>query len=217
MKRIESELLTNAKKRSKTAFEIVESLRAGEIAILPIEQGYVLVSDIYSEEGISKIKELKKLSEEIYLPVLVSGIDQLAPFNTEITPEMRLLTNEFWPGALVLEVKLKHSSTVSLGAKFPPNDLFFRFASNPTTQEVCELMGGLAYSPVIRDGSPVTRWNYIPKEFRDAASHLVQGDTFQSKQRPTIVSFNSGSPVLEKQGDIDEAKIRRLIPKLQTN
>ena len=215
MKQIDADALKTAKQRSSVAFAIVESLRAGEIAIVPIEQGYVLIADIFSETGIAKIKEVKALGADIYLPILVSSVDQISPYCGPITPEQRLLALEFWPGPLMMEVSLPQGALVNLGAQFAPDALYFRAAGNELVRELCELMGGVVYSPIIKEGAPVNKLTSIDKKYRDSASYLVQGKKFTPEQRPTIVRFSINEIALARTGDIDEMRIRRILPQLK--
>lgn len=217
MKLVDSKKITSAKKRSEVAFEIVEKLRGGSILIAPIEQGYVLAADLYSEEGIRIIKSLKELGEDVYFPLLVADIDQLAPLTGPITPEQRLLALEFWPGPLLLQSRALAESMLTMGSKYVPESLYFRCSSNKILSEVCELMGPLVYTPILVENSIVTAVNKIEKKVKTAASHLIVGKSFKPNQIPTILSFEKRSPVLVREGALEESRIRKILPNLQLN
>lgn len=217
MKKIESKSVKSAKKRTELAFEILESLRGGAIVIAPIEQGYVLVADMYSEEGVERIKSLKELSEEVYFPLLVANVDQLTPLSGPVTPEKRLLAMEFWPGPLILQCPSIAGSMMKMGSKYIPETLYFRSSSDKILNEVCELIGPLVYTPILKEKKIVTSLKDISKEFRDASSHFISGSKFEPNQTPTIVGFDSKGASLIRVGAIEESKIRKIIPNLQSN
>ena len=216
MELVDEKKIKSAKKRSEAAFGIVESLRSGSVVIAPIEQGYVLVADMYSEEGIKQVKFLKELGEDIYFPLLVADVDQIAPLCGPVTPEQRLIAMEFWPGPLVIQAPAIADSMLNLGSKFVPELLYFRCASNRILREVCELMGPLIYSPIILDNKIATNARMIGKALKEATAYLIVGTSFETNSAPTIISFSSKSPELVKVGAIEEAKIRKIIPNLQT-
>lgn len=214
---VDSSKIKSAKKRTQVAFEIVESLRSGSLVIAPLEQGYVLVADMSAQEGINQIKTLKKIGEEIYFPLLVAEIEQIAPLCGAVSPEQRLLAMEFWPGPLVLQCTAIAGSMLNIGSSFTPEHIYFRSTPNVILREVCELMGPLVYSPIILENKIVTSVKNIEKSFKQAASHLILGKKFQSELQPTIVSFNSKTPSLLRIGAIEEARIRKIIPNLQVS
>lgn len=217
MKRIISKEIKSAKKRAEIAFEILESLRGGAIAIAPVEQGYVLVADMYSEQGVERIKSLKELSEEIYFPLLVSNVDQLTPLSGPVTPEKRLLALEYWPGPLIIQCPSIAGSMLKMGSKYIPETLYFRCSSDAILSEVCELIGPLVYTPILKENKIVSDVKEISKEFKDAASHFISGSRFKPNQIPTIIGFDSRGASLVKVGAIEESKIRRIIPNLRSN
>jgi tRNA A37 threonylcarbamoyladenosine synthetase subunit TsaC/SUA5/YrdC len=217
VKIVDVKKLRSRKRQSESVFEIVEALRSGAIAIAPIEQGYVFIADLYSEDATSRIKKIKNLSEEIYFPLLVSSVDQIAPFSGQISAEQRLLAMEFWPGMLAFECQVISGAFQTFGSKFQPTSLFFRCAANTLLKEICELMGAVIYSPVMEDGQIVTSTKNINAEIQKECEFIIVGSDFTSEKTPTIISFVGAVPTLTKIGVIEEAKIRKLTPNLKTN
>ena len=140
LKRVDSKKIKSSKERTKLAFEILESLRSGAAVIAPISQGYVLVADMYSDEGLERIKSLKGLGSEIYFPLLVANVEQLVPLSGPVSPEKRLLALEFWPGPLIIQSPPIADSPLKMGSAFRPESLYLRCSSNAIVSEVCELL-----------------------------------------------------------------------------
>ncbi len=215
MQKIELSKIKSAKKKSELVFEVVEALRGGAIAIAPVEQGYVFIADTYSTDAISRIRRLKGVGEDIYFPILVGNIEHIAPFCGVISPEQRLLAMEFWPGLLILECEALPGISDSLSTKYPPESLFFRCTSNLFIREICELMGSLTYTPVMKDGSIITDYSDIATDVLEECQFLITQSKFEKEVTPSIVSFVGKNPTLSKEGAISESRIRRLISNLQ--
>ena len=61
---ITAESLKSKVGREKAIFKIVEALRADDIVIAPIDQGYAYIADPNSEIAMAKIKEIKSFNKK---------------------------------------------------------------------------------------------------------------------------------------------------------
>ena len=82
-------------------------LKDNNVVAIPTETVYGLAGNIYSEEAIKKIFEVKQRPLFNPLIVHVHSIGQVEKITSEFPPKARLLANHFWPGALTLVLKKK--------------------------------------------------------------------------------------------------------------
>lgn len=213
---INAESLKSKVGREKAIFKIVEALRADEIVIAPIDQGYAYIADPNSEIAMAKIKEIKSMSPSSYFALLVHSVDQIPQYCGPTSTEQRLLAKEFWPGPLLMECEVLPGIIGSFGSDGSPDSLVFRQAIDPVVNGVCEMSGPVVFSPVL-DSEKIIVGDFkkLPSNAKKSAKYCIGVKRRWSMQPSTLVSFDRSGTVIKKIGGVSEQQIRSIIPTIK--
>lgn len=215
---LSAETLKTKTGREKAIFKIVEALRADEVIIAPIDQGYAYLADPNSDLAMAKIKEIKGMDPSVYFALLVNSVSQIQNYCGVISTEQRLLAQQFWPGPLMFECDVLPGLSGSFGADSAPESLYFRYSADPTVSGVCEMFGPLVFSPILDgDKKSIGDLKKLSSAAKKIARYAITGKSRWSKTPSTIVAFSSAGVVIKRIGGITEQQIRALIPQVKVN
>ena len=92
-----------------------KSLRDGFVIVAPHENGYVLLSDAFSQDSVRAMHVLRGDDLGVAAQVLISDSQQIAGLAREVTDEARTLMENFWPGSLSLSLRPQAGLSWDLG------------------------------------------------------------------------------------------------------
>lgn len=108
--------------------EIVDVIKAKQLAIVPTDTVYGIIGDALDEAVIHKVYEAKKRDYSKPLILMVSDISMLKKYVLEINDLEQRLIERFWPGKLTILFKknelisdLITSGSDLVGIRFPDN------------------------------------------------------------------------------------------------
>lgn len=113
---------------------IIQSIREGEVVLLPTDTVYGLLADPRSPRAMKHLFELKQRPDGVPVAVLVASFDQAFAI-TERNARFGELADAHWPGALTLiaevapEQDFHLNSGTTIGVRFPDHDLIRSIAS----------------------------------------------------------------------------------------
>ncbi|NMB01086.1 MAG: threonylcarbamoyl-AMP synthase [Firmicutes bacterium] len=85
--------------------EAVRLLQQGEVVAFPTETVYGLGANALDPQAVARIFQAKGRPQDNPLIVHCTGITQVSQFVQEISPEVRLVMDAFWPGPLTIVLK----------------------------------------------------------------------------------------------------------------
>ncbi len=88
--------------------------RSGLI-VMPTDTVYGLATDAFDPTGVRRLLRAKGRGRDMPPPVLIGTSDTLRALATNLTPEVRALAREFWPGGLTLICRQQPSLRWDLG------------------------------------------------------------------------------------------------------
>lgn len=91
-------------------------LAAGEIIAVPTDTVYGVAASIAHPEAVARLFSLKERPANVALPMLAASLEQIEATGIEVTPSLRRLAHEFWPGALTIVVTAPAELAQRLGA-----------------------------------------------------------------------------------------------------
>lgn len=77
-------------------------LRQGEVIALPTDTIYGVGALAFNAGAVAKIYDVKKRPADKAIPVFVASVDALKQVCGDISPDILLLLEEYWPGALTV-------------------------------------------------------------------------------------------------------------------
>ena len=113
---------------SESEARAAELLRAGELVVFPTDTVYGLGAAVYNPKAVGRLFVAKGRPSDRPIPVLVSGVDQIARLTSHVDSRVARLIERFWPGALTVVLPAASwlpaelvRGTRTVGLRFPDN------------------------------------------------------------------------------------------------
>jgi len=176
---------------------IAAPLLAGGVALLPTDTIYGLHALADDARGVEKVAALKGRDGDKPFVVLGASADQLRSLGVLITPEVRAVVDELWPGPLTAILPLEKPVAASRGSL----SLAVRIPDLPWLRLLLERTGPLLSTSANRSGEvPITTPPALAHDLHRALDLVVDGGVLDAKPS-TIVDF-SGTPRVLREGEL---------------
>jgi L-threonylcarbamoyladenylate synthase len=202
----------NAVKDIEKAIEIaVTSLKDGNVIIFPTETVYGVGCDIFNDNAVHAIFELKKRPLSLPLTAHCSSIAMVESVCEDIPSIFYRIAAIFLPGPLsvILKKKRNVSDLVSSGKK----TLAVRIPDDKIALELINKFGKpvAATSANLSGQKAIISVNEIPIEFDGKIDCIIEGGKCKYGSESTIISLIEEIPVILRQGVIPKEKIEYLL------
>lgn len=127
-------------------------LDAGELVILPMDQGYALAADALQDEPVARLFRALDRPADQALATLVGGFEDLHHV-AHATSLARTLALAWWPGPLALRLRAKAWLPDALTAHGELVDVHAPALAFP--RSLAAHFGPLAFAPLLHEGAPV--------------------------------------------------------------
>lgn len=216
MRKILAPQATEKTKIQKVAFSSVEKLREGAVLVVAVENSYVAIVDPASEEGLETFKSIKEYGEDIFYPVFINAIEDLAGFVAPIGDTERLIASKFWPGLLNIEFKGNRVMPHNLGANSTPETVVARKPKNPLLNAISDLIGPIIYTSLMDEANvPIRNLTELTPRLRKLITLAIDSGDIKSFKKSTLVSCVGKRPKVTRPGSIPSWKIKKIVPDLQ--
>jgi tRNA threonylcarbamoyl adenosine modification protein (Sua5/YciO/YrdC/YwlC family) len=190
------------------------SVASGELVVLPTDTVYGLGADAFDAVAVNDLLRAKGRGRDMPVPVLVGSWSTIDGLVSHVDRRMRDLVEAFWPGGLTLVVRHAQSLTWDLGDA--RGTVAVRMPLHPVAIELLEQTGPMAVSSANRSGRPPAQ---TAAEARiqlgeDVAVYLEDGPA-ATGVASTIVDLTTATPRLVRQGALDLASLREVLPDLE--
>lgn len=156
--------------------KVVERLREGDVAAIPTDSGYALVSALDNKEGLDRIRALRHVGDKHHFTMLCHNFAQLGQFVIVDNPDFRLIKS-LTPGPYTFILKgtkevprrTLHPKKHTVGVRIPDHKI---------TQALVEEMGEpLLASSLILPGQedPMTEGWEVNDELGGVIDIVVEG------------------------------------------
>ncbi|MBT8208572.1 MAG: threonylcarbamoyl-AMP synthase [Acidimicrobiia bacterium] len=177
---------------------IADTLRSGEVVVLPTDTVYGLVADPRSASAMQRLFDLKGRPEGVPIAVLVgstSDARELVRANGLFDD----LAARHWPGSLTLVADAVDDSLLIGEAQ---GSLGVRVPDHPLIAAVTSIFGAIAATSANRHGSPtLTQASDVEKEFGGYVDLIVDGGRLDGAPS-TVVDVRGSSPIVLREGAI---------------
>jgi tRNA threonylcarbamoyl adenosine modification protein (Sua5/YciO/YrdC/YwlC family) len=129
----------------------------GEVIVVPTDTVYGVAVCPQVAGAIDRVVELKGRGRDMAPPILVTQLEQAAPFLAQETVNDALLslTQQFWPGALTIVVPVNPDLAIDIGST--PGTVALRSPDHPALLDLLRIHGPLAVTSANRTGEPPCR------------------------------------------------------------
>nr|WP_307774829.1 L-threonylcarbamoyladenylate synthase [uncultured Cetobacterium sp.] len=197
--------------------DIKESLAKGKIIVYPTDTVYGVGASIDSIKGIENIYKAKERSFTSPLIALISKkehIDKIAIIPEEKKEILRILAENYWPGALTIILKKKEnvpgimvSNGETVGVRIPNLKIAI---------DIIEASGGILPTTSANISGERTPRSYkeVNKKFKERVDILVDGGESPLGEESTIIDLTRDRIVILREGAIKKETIEKLIGKI---
>lgn len=188
-----------------------ELLRNNELVAIPTETVYGLAANIYNDDAVRKIFEMKERPLFNPLIVHIHHLDQLSSLAKSVPEAATKLAARFWPGplTLVLEKHADVSDLVTAGK----STVAIRMPNHPYT---LKLLQGLDFPIAAPSANPFTRVSstsaqHVADYFGEQISAILDGGPCTVGLESTIVGFDGETAVVYRKGGISTEAIEACV------
>lgn len=193
----------------------VEILTQNKLVAIPTETVYGLAGNIFSEEAVLKIFEMKKRPLLNPLIVHIHDIKQLEELTSYIPEKARLLVSAFWPGPLTLVLKknLCVPDLITAGK----DTVAIRMPNHPVTLALLEQLSFPIAAPSANPFGCIspTKAMHVKDYFGDKLEMVLEGGDCSTGIESTIIGFEKDQPILYRLGAISIEDIEIVIGDLK--
>ena len=199
--------------RERAISEAIAAVQRGELVVMPTDTVYGIGVDAFSPGGITALLAAKGRGRDMPVPVLVGswhGIDGLTDW---VTPQVRELTQAFWPGGLTLVVR--HSASLAWDLGDAGGTVAVRMPLHPVALEILRTVGPMGVSSANRSGvdTPLTAIE-ARHQLGDAVSVYLEAGPTADSTASSILDCTGADPVLLRAGAISAEELRKVVPTL---
>ena len=211
--KVKTKVITVDKNNIKdVANEAAELLRNGEVVAIPTETVYGLAAQIYSDDAVKNIFNVKGRPQDNPIIVHISSINMLKELVTEIPETARVLMDHFWPGPLT--IIFKKSKAVSDIITCGMDTVAIRFPVNEIAQEIITATGiPLAAPSANLSGKPSpTTAEHCIYDLNGKIPLIVDGGSCDVGVESTVVNVCGSKPTILRPGIISLEEIKLYLP-----
>jgi len=146
--------LTESSVIESTIDQIVESLRAGDVIVLPMEHAYVFACDAFAHDAVAKIHTLRGDDYGTAAQVLIGSVQTLDGISQNTPEELHALAKNFWPGLLTLQVTPHMGLNWDLGDHGELSEFAVRMPNQEFVVQLLKKSGPLAMASASLAGRP---------------------------------------------------------------
>lgn len=189
-------------------------LNNNEVIGMPTETVYGLAGNIYSEQAVKKIFEVKQ--RPFYNPLIVhiKSVEYLEKVAVEIPEQAIELSNHFWPGPLTLLLK-KHPTIPNI-ITAGKETVAVRIPKHPIAQSLLNLLDYPLAAPSANPFGSIspTTAEHVAEYFSEQIPVVLDGGACEKGLESTIIGFVDNQAVLFRHGAISIEEIEEVIGKI---
>jgi tRNA threonylcarbamoyl adenosine modification protein (Sua5/YciO/YrdC/YwlC family) len=196
--------------RIKGLADAIDSVRRGELVVLPTDTVYGIGADAFTPTAVSALLDAKGRGRDMPAPVLVGSVRAATALIEDLGTYGQDLLEEFWPGGLTVVCRANPNLSWDLGET--KGTVAVRMPLHELALELLKETGPMAVSSANLTGRPPARTAAEAQEqLGDAvAVYLAAGECGDSKAS-SIVDLTGTIPRLLRAGTVPEEKIRDVV------
>lgn len=191
-------------------------IRKGGVVAFPTDTVYGLGADVFNSNAVAKIFELKKRPSFDPLIVHIASINDLSKLALNITKEVYLLAEKFWPGPLTIVLPKKNDvpEIVTAGLQ----TVAIRMPAHPTALKLISLSGTPIAAPSANKFgciSPTTA-EHVIKQLSDI-DFVLDGGSTKIGIESTIILLNDDKIRILRHGAITAMDLSETLPDMKVS
>lgn len=199
-----------AQTASQSVQRAISALQDEHVIVAPTDTVYGLMALYSSETAITSLYALKSRPREKAIPVLLSGVEQLAEIACgSLSPLAQELVDDFWPGPLTVIVAARNDLLPVLTAGQPT--VAVRVPDHDWLRGLMQQVGPLAATSANRSGeAEAISAEQAALQFSEAVPLIIDGGVAHRGAASTIVDLSGPSPAVLRAGPLANEIRQRL-------
>ena len=197
---------------------VLDSLRRGEIIVAAIEHAYVFACDAFDRDAVKRLHTLRADDYGVASQVMIGKTQTLQGIAQNVTPEVTLLVENFWPGLLTLHLQPHQGLSWDLGDGGDLNEFAVRIPKRDFFLSVLEKSGPLAVSSAALAGRPpIVDIGFIAALVSEIGVYAEEGILEPGPASTVIRQRKKGADFgleLVREGSITLAQLQEIVPTL---
>lgn len=191
--------------------QLANALSSGEIGIFPTDTVYGIGCNVFSENSISQLFELKHRVSTKPITVLISNLKMLDELAIDITDSEYKLIEAFWPGPLTIVFRKNPKVSNKLTSNL--DTIGIRMPNHKIAQNLIEYSGVpiATTSANISDMPAATSFSDISKHFDGKVNFMIDNGPSPIGIASTVVKFENNSLHILRTGSISEDMIKNVL------
>jgi tRNA threonylcarbamoyl adenosine modification protein (Sua5/YciO/YrdC/YwlC family) len=189
----------------------VAALKDGYVIVAPLENSYALVADAFFHDAVRALHVLRGDALGVAAQVAIANKNSIDGIARSIPDSARTLMDDFWPGALSLNLKPQLGLSWDLGDANFLDQISVRVPSAAFILEILKKTGPLAIASAAPVGAPPIRdcENLDFTEVEVAA--VFTAGVLPQAAASTVVDFTGSSVRIVREGVIPRSEITALV------
>lgn len=192
----------------------IHFLTKGDIVAIPTETVYGLAGNIFLEDAINKIFDVKQRPRFNPLIVHLNNMNQVEDIVKEFPEKAQLLAKAFWPGPLTLILPKK--STVPDAVTAGKDTVAIRIPDHPVTLELLKQLPFPVAAPSANPFNRIspTKASHVNEYFEGTIPMILEGGECNRGIESTIIGFENSKVIIYRLGSLELEKIEEIVGKV---
>lgn len=192
----------------------IHFLTKGDIVAIPTETVYGLAGNIFLEDAINKIFDVKQRPRFNPLIVHLNNMNQVEDIVKEFPKKAQLLAKAFWPGPLTLILPKK--STVPDAVTAGKDTVAIRIPDHPVTLKLLKQLPFPVAAPSANPFNRIspTKASHVNEYFEETIPMILEGGECNRGIESTIIGFENSKVIIYRLGSLELEKIEEIVGKV---
>lgn len=194
----------------------VRNINAGEVIVAPSEFGYIYLCDAFKKDAVKALHILRGDSEGVVSQVFIRDATVLSGLVSNVSNEIKLLTEKFWPGSLSITLNAQPGLSWNLGDNNRLGKVNLRVPNHNFLLQILKNTGPLATAAASLSGKTATLdLANLPINESDIEVIFAEG-VIASPGKSTIIDATGTILKIKRSGVINDKELAAVIPDIFT-
>lgn len=194
----------------------VRNINAGEVIVAPSEFGYIYLCDAFKKDAVKALHILRGDSEGVVSQVFIRDATVLSGLVSNVSSEIKLLTEKFWPGPLSITLNAQPGLTWNLGDNNRLGKVNLRVPNHNFLMQILKNTGPLATAAAsLSRKSATLDLADLPINESDIGVIFAEG-VIASPGKSTIIDATGTVLKIKRSGVINDKELAAVIPDIFT-
>jgi L-threonylcarbamoyladenylate synthase len=190
----------------------LRNINAGEVIVAPSEFGYVYLCDAFKKDAVKAVHILRGDADGVVPQVFVKDTKVLTGLVTNVSSEVNLLTEKFWPGPLSITFNVQPGLSWNLGDNGRLGKVNIRVPNHKFLLQLLSNTGPLVVAAAALSGKASTLdLAALPINENDIGVIFADG-VLVSPGKSTIIDATGTILKIKRSGVINNNQLSEVLP-----